>query len=140
MNRTDFSVHNSEIDLAESRGRGSPLRIAGDAFGVTLGVAAEGPSPAVADADRVCSGVEPRRETRCAWHRARRGPGRHGAGCCASRTRAQPPAGGSRARLERFYLHNAMGASVRLVRLGLAIVKSWTERWEDSRVMSEQAA
>jgi signal transduction histidine kinase len=54
MNRTDFSVHNSEIDLAE---------VADDAvrryeqqaetFGVELHAVADGPAPALADADRV---------------------------------------------------------------------------------------
>jgi signal transduction histidine kinase len=54
MNRTDFSVHNTEIDLAE---------VAGDAvrryeqqaasFGVSLTAEADGPAPAVADADRM---------------------------------------------------------------------------------------
>jgi len=53
MNRTDFSVHTSEIDLAE---------VADDAvrryqqqasdFGVALSAESEGPAPAVADADR----------------------------------------------------------------------------------------
>jgi two-component system OmpR family sensor kinase len=54
MHRTDFNVHNSEIDLAE---------VADDAvrryeqqaetFGVGLHAVADGPAPAVADADRV---------------------------------------------------------------------------------------
>jgi two-component system, OmpR family, sensor kinase len=54
MNRTDFSVHNSDIDLAE---------VADDAvrryeqqaetFGVELHAVADGPAPAFADADRV---------------------------------------------------------------------------------------
>ncbi|HEY7422446.1 MAG TPA: HAMP domain-containing sensor histidine kinase [Gaiellaceae bacterium] len=54
MNRTDFSVHNTAIDLAE---------VAEDAvrryeqqaasFGVELHAVADGPAPAIADADRV---------------------------------------------------------------------------------------
>jgi two-component system sensor histidine kinase BaeS len=54
MNRTDFSVHNTEIDLAE---------VADDAvrryeqqaetFGVALHASADGAAPALADADRV---------------------------------------------------------------------------------------
>jgi two-component system sensor histidine kinase BaeS len=54
MNRTDFSVHNSEIDLvevAEDAVRRYEQQAA--AFGVTVAVAADGPAPAVADADRV---------------------------------------------------------------------------------------
>ena len=54
MNRTDFSVHNSEIDLTEVADdavrRYQPQA---DAFGVALSVVAEGPAPALADADRV---------------------------------------------------------------------------------------
>src|SRR4029079_14831600 len=53
-NKTDFSVHNSEIDLAEVADdavrRYQPQA---DAFGVTLTTVSDGPSPAVADADRV---------------------------------------------------------------------------------------
>jgi signal transduction histidine kinase len=54
MNRTDFAVHPTEVDLRE---------IAGDAvrryeqqaaaFGVSLSAISDGPAPAVADADRV---------------------------------------------------------------------------------------
>jgi two-component system sensor histidine kinase BaeS len=54
MNRTDFSVHNSEVDLGE---------IAEDAvrrylqqaegFGVALSAVADGPAPAIGDADRI---------------------------------------------------------------------------------------
>jgi two-component system OmpR family sensor kinase len=54
MNRTDFSVHNAEIDLADvaedAVRRYQPLA---DVFGVHLGAVVDGPAPAVADADRV---------------------------------------------------------------------------------------
>ena len=54
MNRTDFSVHNSEIDLSEVADdavrRYQPQA---DAFGVALTAVADGPAPALADADRV---------------------------------------------------------------------------------------
>jgi signal transduction histidine kinase len=54
MNRTDFSVHNSEIDLAEvAEDAVRRYQPQADAFGVELAVAADGPAPAVADADRV---------------------------------------------------------------------------------------
>src|SRR5207248_279009 len=54
MNRTDFSVHLSEIDLAEVAD--DAVRRYGqqaDAFGVALATVSEGEAPAVADADRV---------------------------------------------------------------------------------------
>jgi two-component system, OmpR family, sensor kinase len=54
MNRTDFSVHNSEIDLTEVADdavrRYQPQA---DAFGVTLSAQSGGAAPALADADRV---------------------------------------------------------------------------------------
>ena len=54
MNRTDFSVHNTEIDLAEvaydAVHRYEPQAAS---FGVELHVVADGPAPAIADADRV---------------------------------------------------------------------------------------
>jgi two-component system OmpR family sensor kinase len=54
MNRTDFSVHSSEIDLAEvAEDAVRRYEQQADAFGVSLMVVADGPSPAVADADRV---------------------------------------------------------------------------------------
>ncbi|HEV7134016.1 MAG TPA: HAMP domain-containing sensor histidine kinase [Gaiellaceae bacterium] len=54
MNRTDFSVHPSTIDLAEvAEDAVRRYESQADAFGLTLVAAAEGPSPAVADADRV---------------------------------------------------------------------------------------
>jgi signal transduction histidine kinase len=54
MNRTDFSVHNTEIDLAEVaedvvRRYEQPA----ETFGVTLHAVADGPAPAIGDADRV---------------------------------------------------------------------------------------
>jgi two-component system OmpR family sensor kinase len=54
MNKTDFSVHNSEIDLAEVADDAvRRYQSQADAFGVLLSAAADGPSPATADADRV---------------------------------------------------------------------------------------
>jgi two-component system sensor histidine kinase BaeS len=54
MNRTDFSVHNTEIDLGEVaedavRRYGKQAR----SFGVALWAVTESPAPAIADADRV---------------------------------------------------------------------------------------
>jgi two-component system OmpR family sensor kinase len=54
MNRTDFSVHNADIDLAdvvEDVSRRYQQAAAG--FGVTLHAVTHGPAPAIADADRV---------------------------------------------------------------------------------------
>ncbi len=54
MNKTDFSVHNAEIDLAdvvEDAARRYQQTAA--EFGVTLHAVTSGPAPAVADADRV---------------------------------------------------------------------------------------
>ncbi len=54
MNRTDFSVRNSEIDLVEvAEDVGRRYVQQSEQFGVALTVAADGPAPAVADADRV---------------------------------------------------------------------------------------
>ena len=54
MNRTDFSVHNAEIDLADvvqdAVRRYEPQA---ESFGVELHAVADGPAPALADADRV---------------------------------------------------------------------------------------
>jgi len=54
MNRTDFSVHPSAIDLAEvAEDAVRRYESQAEAFGVTLTAVFEGASPAVADADRV---------------------------------------------------------------------------------------
>jgi two-component system OmpR family sensor kinase len=54
MNRTDFAVHPSEIDLAEVAADVAARYLPqAEAFGVTLATLSEGSSPAIADADRV---------------------------------------------------------------------------------------
>jgi len=54
MNRTDFGVHNSEIDLAEVVDDAvRRYEQQAESFGVELQAVAAGPAPAVADADRV---------------------------------------------------------------------------------------
>jgi two-component system sensor histidine kinase BaeS len=54
MNRTDFSVHNTEIDLAEvAYDAVHRYEQQAESFGVELHVVADGPAPAIADADRV---------------------------------------------------------------------------------------
>ena len=102
MNRTDFSVHNSEIDLSEVADdavrRYQPQA---DAFGVALSVSADGPAPALADADRVLQVVSNLVENalRLAPPR-RRDPPRHRPRAAARRGHgARPEAGGARARV-----------------------------------------
>jgi two-component system sensor histidine kinase BaeS len=54
MNRTDFSVHNTEIDLAEvAEDAVRRYEQQAETFGVALGAVADGPAPATGDADRV---------------------------------------------------------------------------------------
>ena len=131
MNRTDFSVHNGDIDLVE---------VAEDAvrryeqqaaeFGVSLAALSDGPSPAVADADRVLQvvsnlvenalrltppGGEVRVVTAPGLLRVEdTGPGLQD----EERHRA----------FERFYLHERYGRERSVgTGLGLAIVKELTE-------------
>jgi two-component system sensor histidine kinase BaeS len=54
MNRTDFSVHNAEIDLADvTQDAVRRYEQQAESFGVELHTVADGPAPALADADRV---------------------------------------------------------------------------------------
>ncbi|HZT54267.1 MAG TPA: HAMP domain-containing sensor histidine kinase [Gaiellaceae bacterium] len=54
MNRTDFSVHNAEIDLAEvAEDAVRRYHKQAEEFGVALRTAGEAPAPAIGDADRV---------------------------------------------------------------------------------------
>jgi signal transduction histidine kinase len=54
MNRTDFSVHNTEIDLAEvAEDAVRRYQQPAESFGVALQAVADGPAPAIGDADRV---------------------------------------------------------------------------------------
>ena len=54
MNRTDFSVHNTEIDLLEvAHDAVHRYEQQAESFGVELHVVADGSAPAIADADRV---------------------------------------------------------------------------------------
>jgi two-component system sensor histidine kinase BaeS len=54
MNRTDFSVHNAEIDLSEVADEAvRRYEQQAESFGVELRVVADGSAPALADADRV---------------------------------------------------------------------------------------
>jgi two-component system sensor histidine kinase BaeS len=131
MNRTDFSVHPSEIDLAEVADDAVRRYLPqAEAFGVRLSAVSEGEAPAIADADRVLqvvsnlvenalrltpAGGEVRIVTGPGLLRVEdTGPGLED----ADRDRA----------FERFYLHERYGRERAVgTGLGLAIVKELTE-------------
>jgi two-component system sensor histidine kinase BaeS len=130
MNRTDFAVHNTEIDLAE---------VAEDAvrryeqqaatFGIELQAVADGPAPAVGDADRVMQVVSNLLENALRLTppggevRVVAAPGilrveDTGPGLAQADTEHA---------FERFYLHERYGLERRVgTGLGLAIVKELT--------------
>ena len=131
MNRTDFSVHPSEIDLGEvAEDAVRRYEQQADVFGVTLTAAADGPSPAIADADRVLQVVSNlvenalRLTPRGGAVRVVTAPGvlvveDSGPGL---ETEDQERA------FERFYLHERYGRERPVgTGLGLAIVKELTE-------------
>jgi signal transduction histidine kinase len=131
MNRTDFAVHPTDVDLAE---------IAGDAvrryeqqaaaFGVSLAAIADGPAPAVADADRVLQVVSNLVENALRLTPAG-GEVRvvSGPGSLAVEDTGPGLAGDDRAHaFERFYLHSRYGRERPVgTGLGLAIVKELTQ-------------
>ena len=128
MNRTDFSVHNSEIDLAE---------VADDAvrryeqqaaaFGVTLEAVADGPAPAVADADRVLQVVSNLVENALRIGGDVRVVAEPGVLRVEDNGPGLQPGERERA-FERFYLHERYGRERPVgTGLGLAIVKELTE-------------
>ena len=130
MNRTDFSVHNAEIDLAEvAEDAVRRYQQQADAFGVELLLAADGPAPAVADADRVLQVVSNLVENALrlapagAEVRVVAGPG-------LLRVEDTGPGIGDEDRehaFERFYLHERYGRERPVgTGLGLAIVKELT--------------
>jgi two-component system, OmpR family, sensor kinase len=131
MHKTDFSVHNSEIDLAEviddAVRRYQPQA---DAFGVTLTTAADGPSPATADADRVLQVVSNLVENAL---RVTPAGGEVSVVARPGELRVEDtgPGLGEEERdhaFERFYLHERYGRERPVgTGLGLAIVKELTE-------------
>jgi two-component system sensor histidine kinase BaeS len=130
MNRTDFSVLNTEIDLAEvAEDAVRRYQQQAEAFGVALQAAGDAPAPAIADADRVLQVVSnlvenalrltpPGGEVRVVT-----GPGvlrveDSGPGLAESDTEHA---------FERFYLHERYGQERKVgTGLGLAIVKELT--------------
>jgi two-component system sensor histidine kinase BaeS len=131
MNRTDFSVHNSPIDLAEVADDAvRRYQQQADAFGVALNAVSDGPSPAVADADRVLQVVSNLVENALRLTpvggsvRVATRPG-------VLRVEDTGPGLGDDERahaFERFYLHERYGRERPVgTGLGLAIVKELTE-------------
>jgi signal transduction histidine kinase len=128
MNRTDFSVHNSEIDLvevAEDAVRRYEQQAA--AFGVTVAVVADGPAPAVADADRVLQVVSNLVENALRLGGDVRVVAEPGVLRVEDTGPGLQPDEHERA-FERFYLHERYGRERAVgTGLGLAIVKELTE-------------
>jgi len=131
MNRTDFSVHPSDVDLAEVAAD-AVLRYQQQAvaFGVTLTALSDGPSPAVADADRALQVVSNLVEN--ALRLTPRG-GEVRVVTSPGRLRVEDTGPGleqeERERaFERFFLHERYGRERPVgTGLGLAIVKELTE-------------
>jgi two-component system sensor histidine kinase BaeS len=142
MNRTDFSVHNSEIDLGEVvEDAVRRYQQAADTFGVALVADCEGPSPAVADADRALQVVSNLVENALRLTPAG-GEVRVVARPGLLRVVDTGPGLGDEERahaFERFYLHERYGRERAVgTGLGLAIVKELTEAMGGSvRVESE---
>jgi len=131
MNKTDFSVHTSEVDLAEIADdavrRYQPQA---DAFDVTLSAVSDGPAPAIADADRVLQIVSNLVENALRVTPAG-GEVRVVARPGELRVEDTGPGLGDDERehaFERFYLHERYGRERPVgTGLGLAIVKELTE-------------
>jgi two-component system OmpR family sensor kinase len=131
MNRTDFSVHVSDIDLAEvAEDAVRRYEQQADLFGVTLSALADGPAPAVADADRVLQVVSNLVENALRLT-PRGGEVRVAAAPGVLRVEDTGPGLQPEERehaFERFYLHERYGRERPVgTGLGLAIVKELTE-------------
>jgi signal transduction histidine kinase len=131
MNRTDFSVHNTEIDLAEVADDAvRRYEQQAESFGVALQAVADGPAPAIADADRVLQVVSnlvenalrltpPGGEVRVVAAPGLLRVEDTGPGLAEADTERA---------FERFYLHERYGLERRVgTGLGLAIVKELTQ-------------
>ncbi len=130
MNRTDFSVHNSEIDLGEvAEDVGRRYQQQADGFGVELNAVVDGPAPAIGDADRVLQVLSNLVENALRLTppggevRVVAAPG-------VLRVEDTGPGldkGDTERAFERFYLHERYGLERRVgTGLGLAIVKELT--------------
>jgi len=131
MNKTDFSVHNSEVDLAEIADDAvRRYQQQADAFGVALSAAGDGHAPAIADADRVLQVVSNLVENALRVTPAG-GEVRVVAHPGELRVEDTGPGLGDEERahaFERFYLHERYGRERSVgTGLGLAIVKELTE-------------
>ena len=131
MNRTDFSVHPTEIDLAEvAEDAVRRYQPQADGFGVTLSVVSEGSAPAIADADRVLQVVSNLVENALRLTPPG-GEVRVVTGAGELRVEDTGPGLGDADRdraFERFYLHERYGRERPVgTGLGLAIVKELTE-------------
>jgi two-component system sensor histidine kinase BaeS len=130
MNRTDFSVHNTAIDLAEvAEDAVRRYEQQAESFGVELHTVADAPAPAIADADRVLQVVSNLVENALRLTPAG-GEVRVVAEPGVLRVEDTGPglaeADTERA-FERFYLHERYGLERKVgTGLGLAIVKELT--------------
>jgi two-component system sensor histidine kinase BaeS len=131
MNRTDFSVHPSDVDLSEvAEDAVRRYQPQADGFGVTLAFDANGAAPAIADADRVLQVVSNLVENALRVTPAG-GEVRVVARPAVLRVEDTGPGLGDDERehaFERFYLHERYGRERSVgTGLGLAIVKELTE-------------
>jgi two-component system sensor histidine kinase BaeS len=130
MNRTDFNVHNSEIDLAEvAEDAVRRYEQQAETFGVELHAVADGPAPAIGDADRVLQVVSNLVENAL---RLTPSGGEVRVVAAPGVLRVEDTGPGlaeadTERAFERFYLHERYGLERKVgTGLGLAIVKELT--------------
>jgi two-component system sensor histidine kinase BaeS len=130
MNRTDFSVHNTEIDLAEvAEDAVRRYQQQAESFGVALHSVADAPAPAIGDADRVLQVVSNLVENAL---RLTPASGEVRVVAAPGVLRVEDTGPGlaetdTERAFERFYLHERYGVERRVgTGLGLAIVKELT--------------
>lgn len=143
MNKTDFSVHNADIDLADVvEDATRRYQQQAEEFGVTLSAVTAGPAPAVADADRVLQVVSNLVENALRLTPAG-GEVRVVAEPGVLRVEDTGPgleAGDREHAFERFYLHERYGHERPVgTGLGLAIVKELTQAMGGSVAVESSA-